>query len=93
MHKVTWTDTALVEAQAIVDYVLLFDELAGRKLAERLRTAAESLSEFPRRNREVKTGLYKSSFVFPYLIKYRIEDDEVVVISVRHGARDEEGLG
>lgn len=46
MPQVRWSDGALAEFDAIIDYILPFDEVAAVKIAERLRAAALSLADF-----------------------------------------------
>lgn len=62
---------------------------AALRLADRIIGAAESLSEFPERGRIVGQGVRQLSLIYPYLIRYRFADGEVTILSVRHGARDE----
>lgn len=51
--------------------------------------AANSLSEHPERGREMSRGLRELTVVHPYLIRYRIRDDTVTILRVRHGARQD----
>lgn len=50
--------------------------------------AANSLSENPERGREASRGLRELAIVHPYLIRYRIRDDAVLILRIRHGARE-----
>lgn len=89
MQLVRWSDDAAAQFQAIYDYVAVFDQLAAERLAGRLFDAAESLASFPRRGRQLWSGLHQLSVVYPYLIRYEVTDDLVTIVSVRHGARGE----
>ena len=89
MPSVRWDDAATAEVDAIVDYVLLHNPAAAFRLARRLRAAGDSLEQFPRRAPATQDGLRQYSIVYPYLIRYRVEDDIVTILSVRHGARHE----
>ncbi|HEV7995160.1 MAG TPA: type II toxin-antitoxin system RelE/ParE family toxin [Stellaceae bacterium] len=57
-------------------------------MAERIIKAGNSLSTFPYRGRQVSgTQLRVSTIVRPYIIRYRVDPDRVVILRVRHGAR------
>lgn len=87
--KVQWTDVALIEFQAAVDFIDTHNPTAADRLSQRLVDAALSLSTFPRRGREVQPGIHQLSIIYPYLIRYRISGGTVEILSVRHGARHE----
>jgi len=53
----------------------------------RLVAAAESLSEHPLRGRSTGGGRRALVAIAPYLIRYRITDETVEIITIRHGAR------
>lgn len=55
-------------------------------MAQRLRHAAESLGENPARGRPAG-ALRELTTVPPYLIRYRISDDTVQIVRIRHGAQ------
>jgi plasmid stabilization system protein ParE len=57
-------------------------------MAEALRAAGDSLANFPHRGRRVRgTSLRELVSVSPYIIRYRVAEDEVVILRVRHSAR------
>lgn len=89
MFAVRWSDAATAEFDAIIDYVLLRNETAALRLARRLLAAGDNLAQFPRRAVSIGDGLHQYSLVYPYLIRYRVEDEVVTILSVRHGARRE----
>ena len=47
MFKVVWTDAALAHVDAIIDYIDPFNPEAGRRLAQRILDAGDSLCDFP----------------------------------------------
>ena len=61
---------------------------AALRLASRITEAAEKLGDFPNRGREIGDSMRQLSLIYPYLIRYRVESTEVVIIAIRHGARD-----
>ena len=65
-------------------------QTAGRFVA-RLRAAGESLADMPERGRPIRPGVRELTSVPPYLIRYRLRNDEVVITRVRHGARRPRG--
>jgi plasmid stabilization system protein ParE len=57
-------------------------------MAEALRATGDSLECFPHRGRLVPgTGKRELVSVSPYVIRYRVEGDEVRILRVRHSAR------
>ncbi|UZK69370.1 type II toxin-antitoxin system RelE/ParE family toxin [Sphingomonas sp. S1-29] len=90
MYRVIWSAAAIIELRAIDDYVSLLNEPAGKRVARRIMTAGMSLVDFPNRGREIAPGIRQLSVVYPYLIRYRVAGDRVEILSVRHGARDED---
>jgi toxin ParE1/3/4 len=86
-----WTEEAVSHLDAIVAYVSAFNEAAAMRLGERLIEVADSLAEFPNRGRDAGHGRREMTTVWPYVLRYRVNDDAVIILRVRHGARDEEG--
>ncbi|MCW3845892.1 type II toxin-antitoxin system RelE/ParE family toxin [Sphingomonas sp. LB-2] len=85
--RVTWSDAALEELTAIIEYIELFDQPAAYRLAGRMVACAQSLEQFPHRGTPLGDGRRQMSIVYPYLIRYRVLDDHVEIDSIRHGAR------
>jgi len=56
-------------------------------MAKRLIAAAEALTLFPERGRSISRNRRELTVVPPYLIRYRIYGDRVIILEVRHGAR------
>ena len=54
---------------------------------------ADSLAEFSERGREAGDGRREMTIVPPYILRYRVEKDRVVILRIRHGAREEDGDG
>lgn len=89
MRRVIWSAGAVANFRSIYSYVSAFNATAATRLANRLQMAANSLSEHPERGRETSRGLRELAVIHPYLIRYRITDDAVIILRIRHGARDE----
>ncbi len=86
--QVIWSPAALREISQIHSYIAQFNPRAAAKLAEELLAAGDSLVTFPNRGRPVPgTALRELTVVYPYIIRYRAEDDHVRILRVRHGRR------
>lgn len=90
MHKVVWTDEAIDHLEAIVTYVSVYDPAAAERLGRKLIELADSLMEFPERGRDAGDGKREMVTVWPYILRYRIEAERVIILRIRHGARGEE---
>ena len=87
MAQVVWTDEALANLDAMQTYIEQFNPLAAQQMAVRLITAGNSLAEMPDRGRGVGRKQRELTTVHPYLIRYRVVEDMIVVLRIRHGAR------
>jgi plasmid stabilization system protein ParE len=60
-------------------------------MAQRILTSTDRLvGLFPRAGRAVDGGSYEVPIVPPYMVRYRIEGGRVLILRVRHGARQTE---
>ena len=84
---VVWAPAALREIAAIYNYIAMFNPGAARDMAEALLEAGDNLANFPRRGRQVGSSLRETVVVYPYIIRYRIVDNQVRILRVRHGSR------
>jgi len=91
LHKVLWTDAAAEELEAITAYIAAENPLAAIRLAQRLVALADSLAEFPSRGRIADEDSRELTTVWPYILRYLIEGDTVLILRIRHGARGPEG--
>ena len=90
MRKIVWTDEAISHLEAIVAYVAAFNPAAAERLGERLIAVADSLTEYSERGRDVGYGRREMTTVWPYVLRYRVEVDTVIILRIRHGARGED---
>jgi plasmid stabilization system protein ParE len=88
--RIVWTDDAIAHLEAIIDYVSAFNPAAAARLAERLVVLADSLDSCPSRGREAGGGTREMTTVWLYILRYRVEGDQVLILRIRHGARAEE---
>ena len=84
--QVVWSRRALADLAAIQETIHQFRPLAAQRMAQRLRRAAESLSEHPNRGRRAG-ALRELVTIPPYLIRYRVMANAVAIVRIRHGAR------
>jgi toxin ParE1/3/4 len=89
LREIVWTEEAVAHLAAIVDYLTAFNPAAAQRLGERLIAVADSLGEFSERGRDAGGGLREMTTIRPYILRYRVESDRVVILRIRHAARDE----
>lgn len=87
MYKIVWTDEAIAQLEAIGAYIAIDDPRAATDLADRLIALADSLAEFPRRGRVAEENSREMTTVWPYILRYRVKGDTVVIRRIRHGAQ------
>jgi len=57
-------------------------------MAERLVELASSLGEFSNRGRRAHDGTREMTIVPPYVLTYVATEDSVLILRIRHGARE-----
>jgi toxin ParE1/3/4 len=88
LRPVAWTFAALADIEGIRGYIGNFNPYAARDVAARIIEIGNSLAAFPYRGRAVPgTQLREITLTRPYIIRYRVEPDRVLILRVRHGAR------
>ncbi|WP_454717713.1 type II toxin-antitoxin system RelE/ParE family toxin [Caulobacter segnis] len=86
--EVVWSDRALSDFERIVAYIVGQSRpLAAQRLGQKLMAAGYNLAESPERGRAIRRGRRELTVVAPYLLRYRIEGERVIILEVRHGAR------
>jgi len=90
LRQILWTDEAVGNLEAIVTYISAFNPTAAIRLAQRLIDVANSLAEFSERGREAGEGRREMTIVWPYILRYRVEDETVLILRIRHGAQERE---
>lgn len=90
MRRIIWTVEAVSNLENIFAYVAAFNASAAVRLSRRLQSAVDSLAKHPDRGRETVRGLRELAIIHPYLIRYRVRDDDVLILRIRHGAQDVE---
>jgi plasmid stabilization system protein ParE len=85
-RPVVWTAEAERELEAIRTYIGAFNPLAAQRMSLRLIAAADSLGDLSARH-SVAGPAREMVAVRPYVIRYRVAADCVIILRVRHGAR------
>lgn len=90
MADVVWSDQALQDLEAIHAYIAADKPLAAVAFARTLYEAGDSLQHFPRRGRPSPNRTRELTAVWPYLIRYRFDEDQdlVTILTIWHGAQN-----
>jgi len=87
--KIRWFRRALNQLGAAEDYVAEDNPDAARELVARIERAVARLADYPELGRTGRVEGTRELVVSrtPYIVAYRVRDDEVVVLAVQHAAR------
>lgn len=90
MMRLKWDVAALADVDAIGAYISRDSPSAAKRVTAYIRVVTENLEFSPRMGREVEGDLWREIVLsrYPYLVSYRIEGDEVLILAVTHQARD-----
>jgi toxin ParE1/3/4 len=88
--RLRYTPRALAELEAILKSIATVSPQGALAVRRRIKTIADILRERPHAGQRVgKTGMRRVvANPYPYLVFYRATDDEIIVVGVRHGARN-----
>lgn len=87
MADVRWPARTLSELAEIVAYIERDNPIAAVKVRDRLLALGESLSYAPRRGRPLPDGTRQIVTARPYVLRYRMVGQDVVIVGIRHSAR------
>ena len=86
MH-VFWPYAALAGVDRAYEYLHKFNPRAASHIADTIRDEGDSLANFPHRGRQVRgTDIRELVAAHPYIIRYRIEGEQIFIILIRHSA-------
>ena len=93
MMRIRWTAPAADDLYRIVRYISRNSSESARRVAKTIYDACESLAEFPGRGRKgVEAGTRELIVTsLPYIVVYRILDNNVEVLRIWHGAQQRDG--
>jgi addiction module RelE/StbE family toxin len=87
--KVVWRRSALADRDAIITYIEERNPLAAFELLGALVRAVDRLVEFPYIGRVgLATHTRELVVISPYILIYEIQEDEIQIVRVWHGARN-----
>ena len=88
--RLRFTPRALAELEAILATIAEQAPQGARRVEDRIRKAIALLVGHPMGGQQTSNPRLRRIVVrpYPYLIFYEVIGDEVVIIAVRHGARD-----
>lgn len=88
--KVRWTTPARQDLATIVRYIRKDKPLAAQRVSAKIREQVASLALLPLRNRRGEVeGTHELVFhPWPYIAVYRILDNQIQILRVRHAAQD-----
>ena len=81
-----WTAEARANLIGVHDYIGQFSPLNAQRFSLRLIKAVESLAEFPDRGRPIGGGRDYTA-IWPYIVRYRVTADAIIILRIRHGAQ------
>jgi plasmid stabilization system protein ParE len=88
LRSVVWTFAALADIEGIRRYIGNFNPYAAGDMASRIVQVGDNLANFPYRGRAVPgTQLRETTLARPYIIRYRVDPERVLILRVRHSAR------
>ncbi len=88
--RLRWDIAALAELDSIGAYISRDSPRAAKRVVAYIRRVTENLEFSPRMGRQVDGDLWREIVLrrYPYLVAYRIEGDEILILSVTHQSRD-----
>ena len=90
-RRVAWTETAWRDLERIADYIAEDSPGYAAALVRDVRDRARSLGEMAERGRmvpELEDPAVRELIIGSYRLVYEIEDSDVYVLGLIHGARD-----
>jgi toxin ParE1/3/4 len=93
--KLRLSDAAEADLEEIGDYLAAESPSLAVATVAKLRAACESLRSSPQRHARVPRFEHRDVrriIVSPYIVFFRIEQDDITVLRIIHGARDYDEL-
>jgi len=87
VRRLVWSPRAIRDVRAIRDYIAMFNPRAAADLAKRLEGVTQPLLDYPEMGRMGRHGVRELVTVHPYLVRYRVTDEKIEIVTIRHGAR------
>ena len=91
MRKIQWTRNAIEDLKEIQDFISMDSECQAEKVIADILNQVESISRFPHMGRkvaEIDDDTIRELIVNNYRLVHRIEENEIIVLSIVHGRQD-----
>ena len=93
-REIAWLPGAIRDIARLRGFIEEKNSIAAQRAANRIKQAAQILRENPKVGKHVEEALSFRELIIPfgkgnYVMRYREEEDRVVVVRVRHGREDE----
>lgn len=91
MARVRWSSVAARQIDDILEELGALSPSAAARLANRVREATRLLEEYPSLGRVVSAFQHRAVrelFVEKYRLVYRVEREDVLILTVIHGSRN-----
>ena len=87
--RVRYTPRAFADREAIFEYLDKRNPRAAREVKAFIDKRVSSLQNFPTRHRLIKELNVRALWLggYPFIVYYRVGQDEVSIIHIRHAAR------
>jgi len=88
--KLRYSPRAHQDIRRIHDYIAQHNQGAATAVVRQIRATCELLARYPGLGRETDISAARvfPTARYPYLVYHRVKDDELVIIHVRDGRRD-----
>ncbi|PID46167.1 MAG: plasmid stabilization protein [Proteobacteria bacterium] len=86
--KIIWSPLAVDRVAEIANYIATDKPTAAEKWVDGVFSKAENLTSFPKSGRivpELNKAQYREIIYGNYRIVYRIEEEQISILTVRHG--------
>jgi toxin ParE1/3/4 len=92
--KLRYTLPALADLESILDYIAARSPQGAQRVQARVKATLDLLLTHPRMGARTDDPTIRrvTTTPYPYLIFYEITATEIVVHTIRHGARDPSGM-
>jgi toxin ParE1/3/4 len=91
--KLVFTRQAIHQLNTIIDYIAQESPQGARRVRDRLHAITSLLVEQPRMGQPTDLEGVRRILVspYPYLIFYRVTEDALIIMRIRHAARNPSG--
>jgi len=87
--KIKWVNSAIDNLSNLADYIAEDNPVKARKLISKIRAAISNLAQQPAMGRPGRVENTRELVIVgtPYIVIYRIQNKEIEILRVLHGAQ------